>query len=289
MAQDRKRKIAIIGHDSTHVSAFTKRLFEDEDLSSKWEVSSIYRDLESEMKLSISRRETIEEALKDYPITWYDSLENLENHDAFMVLTVDARMHLKWLKRLAPYHKPVFVDKPLVYDDRECLEILELEKAGLPIFSSSALYYSPFVKRLRDTINESTRKIVIEGPMYLEKEVPPFHWYGIHLVTILQRLVGIDLDLQSFEEQANYYRIAFDAKGIECVIHAYPKDKHDFTAMVMNREGLFADTIENDHRPLYDYLLEEVLRFFDHQKADIQLEDTCKMMRCLSQLNDHMK
>ncbi len=285
MAPTSKKKIAIIGHDSTHVTAFTQRLFEDADLSKEWQVQSIYRDHQSEMALSRNRQASIEKSLKDYPIAWYDDKRKLEEHDAYMILNVDASYHLDWIERLAVYQKPIFVDKPLVYDSKECDRILQLEKKGLKLFSSSALYFSPFVKRLADTINESTRKIVIEGPAYREKEVPAFHWYGIHLLTILHRLIGIDFHFKSCEKKANYDRIAFEAKGIECVLHAYPQDMHEFRAMVMNREGLFSDSIVNDQKPLYDYLLKAVLQFFKEGKTSISVQESCEMMKKLSQIN----
>lgn len=285
MASNSKRKIAIIGHDSTHVSAFTRRLFEDEDLSKEWQVQSIYREKRSQMSLSQDRQEAIEEALSNYPISWYDDHKDLEKHDAYMILNVDASLHLEWIETLAKYGKPIFVDKPLVYSAKDCNRILKLKEQGLPIMSTSALYYSPFVKRLADTINESTHTVFIEGPAYREKEVPYFHWYGIHLLSILHRLVGMDFHLKHHESMQNYERLVFDAKGIQCIVHAYPEEMHTFRAMVMNREGLFSDTISNDQKPLYDYLLQEILRFFKDGRSVIPIRETCEMMRKLTEIN----
>ena len=63
--------------------------------------------------------------------------------DALIITSVDGRVHLKQLEEIAPFGKPVFIDKPFATSSTDALSMLSLaQKHETPLMISSALRYS---------------------------------------------------------------------------------------------------------------------------------------------------
>lgn len=288
MASDRIRKeIAIIGADSTHVSAFT-RLINKENIQDEYQVKTVYIDRKSKLDMSVNRIETVINVLKTLDVTLVEGTDNIVSHDAFMILNVDANDHLDAIEKIKHFNKPIFVDKPLVYDKEELKTIAHLiEDEKIQLFSASALRFTPFIKRLSEKVDENTEAIIIKAPFYLEEEIPAFHWYGIHALSMLQGLCQDKIEIGSLKRVDDCYHLKGTVGSIPYMLELFTKDVHDFSAIIKTSTETYEDALVNDHEPLYSYLLKEVLAFFENGVAPISFEETEALLMLCDRLN-HM-
>lgn len=287
MASNRCKEIAIIGADSTHVSAFT-RLINKEKINSDYRVKTVYVDRRSDLPMSVNRIETILNVLESLDVSIVEGIEHIEDHDAFMILGVDANYHLDSLEAIKHFNKPIFIDKPLVYQLDELSKVEKyVTEEGLKIFSASALRFTPFIKRLKAEINEKTNLIKIKAPFYLEDDIPAFHWYGIHALSMLQGLSDQTIDIISLNLQGDIYTLKGSVDHIPFEIELFTKNMHEFSAIIKNEDQAIEDALINDPDPLYSYLLKEVLVFFETNTAPITFTETKSLLVLCDQLN-HM-
>ena len=144
--------IGMVGLDTSHAVAFT-RLLHDENHPHHvpgGRVVCAFPGGSPDFELSISRvgRFTREMA-EDYGVRIVESPERVaESCDAVMLEAADGRAHLELFRRIAPYGKPVFIDKPLAASARDAEEILRLaELHRVPVMSSSALRFADGLDR----------------------------------------------------------------------------------------------------------------------------------------------
>ena len=82
--------------------------------------------------------------------------------------------------------KPVLVDKPLAGTLPDADEIFSLAKrAGVPIFSSSSLRFTPSAQEIRGGAIGQVMGCDAYSACSLEKTHPDLFWYGIHGVELL--------------------------------------------------------------------------------------------------------
>jgi len=139
--------IGMIGLDTSHAPAFT-RLLHDTDhpfhvpggrVTCAWPGGS------PDFALSASRVERFtRELAAEFGVRMLESPEQVaERCDAVMLVAADGRAHLELFRRIAPYGKPVFIDKPLAVASRDAEEMLRLaERHGVPVMSCSALRFA---------------------------------------------------------------------------------------------------------------------------------------------------
>ena len=79
-----------------------------------------------QFSLSRDRLEGFTDQVRDnFGVKILDSIEAVaERVDAILQISVDGRMHLEEFKRLAPFGKPVFIDKPLATSVADAKAIL---------------------------------------------------------------------------------------------------------------------------------------------------------------------
>jgi len=84
------------------------------------------------------------ELAAEFGVRMLESPEQVaERCDAVMLEAADGRAHLELFRRIAPYGKPVFIDKPLAVASRDAEEMLRLaERHGVPVMSCSALRFA---------------------------------------------------------------------------------------------------------------------------------------------------
>lgn len=139
--------IGMIGLDTSHAVAFT-RLLHDADHPHHvpgGRVVCAWPGGSPDFELSISRVERFtREMAEEFGVRIVETPEQVaERCDAVMLEAADGRAHLELFRRIAPYGKPVFVDKPLAAGVRDAEEILRLaERYGVPIMSCSALRFA---------------------------------------------------------------------------------------------------------------------------------------------------
>lgn len=187
-------KIGMVGLDTSHCTAFTRLLNdpEDEFHVPGGRVTVAYPGGSPDFELSWSRVEGITAELREnYDVRILSCPEEVaEQSDAILLTAVDGRCHRELFRRIAPYKKPVFIDKPFAVSTRDAREMVRIaEEHQLPLMSASSLRYAePLVKALEDM--EQPFGCDAFGPMALEPTQPGLFWYGIHGVEMMYAALG---------------------------------------------------------------------------------------------------
>lgn len=285
----KRKKITLIGTDSTHCNAFAKLLKED---NSPWEISYAIRDNRSQLPISVSRREQIEKQMvRELGIEILDELnsELVSKTDAFIIAAVDASVHLSQFQSLTAFGKPVFIDKPLAYSLSEAKEIQRIAKiSNTAFFSSSGLRFSESVVRCSKEIDgEASWKARLMGPITFEKGIPGMYWYGIHLIEALLTIFPDDFKVERIEidKKANELLIKLISEHCECMIHGDLSGSSSFSGQIYNQEkSLYFDT-DQDSKVLYQYLLERILCFFETCELPFSFQETEAVLSLTERIN----
>jgi hypothetical protein len=189
-------RAGIIGLDTSHAVAFTKVLNAPEPRPEFAGVRVVAAypggspDLEGNSKHVEEYTRELRDVLKVEIVDSIDAL--LARVDVVLLESVDGRPHLEQAEPVFRARKPVFIDKPVAGSLADAVRIDRLaERSGTPWFSSSALRYSPSIRKLKD--NPAVGEVVgcdAYGPCPLEEHHPDLFWYGIHGVESLFTVMG---------------------------------------------------------------------------------------------------
>lgn len=189
-------RICVIGTDTSHTTSFAKLLNDPKAhnhipggiITQAWKGGS--PDIES----SASRVEGFAAELSGkYGVKICDSIESaMDGVDAVMILSLDGRPHLDEARRVFPFHKPVFIDKPLAGSLHDAIEIFRLaQRLRTPCFSASGERYSADVPKLKQAKIGHLNGVSAYGPAEIEPHHPDMFWYGIHAVEKCYALMGV--------------------------------------------------------------------------------------------------
>ncbi|MDR1011311.1 MAG: Gfo/Idh/MocA family oxidoreductase [Opitutaceae bacterium] len=191
-------RIGIIGADTSHAPAFAK-LINDPAAQGHvggGRVTTVFKAFSPDMPLSAGRVDGFMRQLLAMPgVTAADSIEQLaQNVDAIMILSADGRAHPGLARRVIPFRKPIFIDKPLATTYRDAREIFRFaEQHGTPVFSTSSLRYAlaqPALEKAAKTKMGALKGVFVWGPATVEPNHPDLFWYGIHSVESLYAVMG---------------------------------------------------------------------------------------------------
>ena len=194
--EDRKMKelkIGIIGLDTSHVAAFAKVFNHEEDpfyIPGAGRIRKAYPGGSRLFSESWSRVEKFTDILRESGAEIVPSITDMADMDAFLLTSCDGRQHPEQFEHLAPFGKPVFIDKPLACSYAEALEIVRLaEQCNTPVMTASSIRYAAGVSSLPV---KSSEIAVAEtfGPMPLPEDYRDYFWYGIHTAELLYRYLG---------------------------------------------------------------------------------------------------
>lgn len=147
-------RIGIVGFDTSHVDAFTKRINHFDIDEKFWvEGARIVAGYPGGPTPAASQ-EIINERikiLKGYGVEIVDKPEDLlEMVDAVMIECNEGAKHLEASRPFIEAGLPVFIDKPLACSVQNAKKIIELAKDNeVPIFSSSSLRYALEIQNLK--------------------------------------------------------------------------------------------------------------------------------------------
>lgn len=279
-------KIGIIGLDTSHVIDFTKVL---NDQNSPHHVSggrivAAFPGGSSDFHLSYSRVEGFTKELKDqYDVKLLESPEEVaEQVDAILLESVDGRVHLPQFKDIAPFGKPVFIDKPFAVSFCDAQEIVRLAaEYNVPLMSSSALRYAA---ELTDALknNQDGELIGIDcfGPMQLEATQPGLFWYGIHCAEMLFTALGascVEVKIISTDDHDVVVGVWED--GRIGTIRGNRKGNAQFSALVHREKASRFVDCRAGEKPFYVGLVEKIMAFFKSRKAPIDTAETLQIIR----------
>ncbi|HET6384824.1 MAG TPA: Gfo/Idh/MocA family oxidoreductase, partial [Armatimonadota bacterium] len=140
-------KLGLVGLDTSHCVAFAKLLNDPAaaDHVPGGRVVAGFPGGSDDFELSRSRVTKFTEELRDqFGVTILESPEAVaEQVDAVLITSADGRVHLEQFRKIAPFGKPTFIDKPLAVTTADAKAIIELAmEQGVPMMSSSSLRFA---------------------------------------------------------------------------------------------------------------------------------------------------
>jgi len=293
----KRMTIGLIGLDTSHVTAFAELLNNPDNPHHVpgGTVTAAFPGGSPDLFVSHSRVEGFTNDLRDkYGVAILDTVEAVaEAVDAIMIESVDGRVHLDYFRRVAPYGKPVFIDKPMVLSSADARELAAIAKQyNVPVMSSSSLRYS---ESLLNGLAEADKGAVTSAeaytPMSLEPTNPGYYFYGIHGVETLYAIYGPGCQHVS----------AVTADGGDVVVgvwkdgrvgtvrgnHKDGKGTGGYGAILYREKGVQAiNAYLPEMKPFYASLLEQVMTLFQTGVSPLAFDETIEIMRFIEAANE---
>jgi predicted dehydrogenase len=285
-------KIGMVGLDTSHVVAFTKLLNDpqNEFHVPGGKVVTAYPGGSPDFDRSASRVEDFTNQLRDdYGVRMADSIEAVaEECDAIMLESVDGRVHLPQFQTLAPYGKPVFIDKPMTvsFNEAEAIAVLA-EQHRVPLMSASSLRFAePLQAALADESKGTIIGVDMYGPMAIVPTQPGYFWYGIHSIEMLFASMQGTPRQVSVTTNADYdVIVSVWNDGRIGTVRGNRQGNNGFGAMIHRRKGTqYVDA--KAAKPYYASLLESIMKMFHGGNAAIEIEETLSIIRFIEAANE---
>lgn len=279
-------KIGIIGLDTSHSTAFTELLNGDseEPFVKEFEVVAAYPYGSKTIKSSYDRIPGYIEEVKKHGVEITNSIaELLDKVDCVLLETNDGRIHLEQALEVFKSGKICYIDKPIGATLGQAIAIYAMaEKYNIPIFSSSALRYSPLNQQLR---NGEFGKILgadCYSPHKVEPTHPDFGFYGIHGVETLYTLMGTGC------ESVN----RMSSKEADVVTGCWKDGRIGTFRGIKEGPAIYGGTAFTEKGAVaaggyggYKVLLEQILTFFKTGVTPISKEETIEIFTFMKASN----
>ena len=279
-------KIGIIGLDTSHSTAFTELLNGDSDdkFVKEFEVVAAYPYGSKTIQSSYERIPGYIEEVKKHGVEITSSIaELLDKVDCVMLETNDGRIHLEQAMEVFKSGKICYIDKPIGATLGQAIAIYEMaEKYNVPIFSSSALRYSPQNQKLR---NGEFGKILgadCYSPHKVEPTHPDFGFYGIHGVETLYTLMGTGC------ESVN----RMSSQDADVVVGRWKDGRIGTFRGIKEGPAIYGGTAYTPKGSIaaggyegYKVLLDQILTFFKTGVAPISKEETTEIFTFMKASN----
>lgn len=279
-------KIGIIGLDTSHSTAFTELLNGDSDdkFVKEFEVVAAYPYGSKTIQSSYERIPGYIEEVKKHGVEITSSIaELLDKVDCVMLETNDGRIHLEQAMEVFKSGKICYIDKPIGATLGQAIAIYEMaEKYNVPIFSSSALRYSPQNQKLR---NGEFGKILgadCYSPHKVELTHPDFGFYGIHGVETLYTLMGTGC------ESVN----RMSSQDADVVVGRWKDGRIGTFRGIKEGPAIYGGTAYTPKGSIaaggyegYKVLLDQILTFFKTGVAPISKEETIEIFTFMKASN----
>jgi len=280
----------MIGLDTSHCTAFAE-LINNESNPHYVEGGQIvvaYPGGSQEFSLSKNRVDEITSQMRDkFNIKIVDTIEEAaENVDGIFLESVDGRQHLEQFEIIAPFGKPVFIDKPFATSVEDAKQILELsEKFNAPVYSCSALRYAWGIEDLAQG-----RKVLgceAFGPMPILEDFPGFFWYGIHSAEVLFSKMGRGCRevIVHHTETADIAIGIWEDDRVGTLYGYRIPDLGSFGCTVFTDGGIFQGMAQSDP-PYYALMMPRILEFFRSGESPIDMRETIEITSFLEAANE---
>ena len=271
-----RKRVGIIGLDTSHAVAFTKSLLRGDAAFKGYKVVAAYPQGSLDIVSSTERIPGYTEEVKKMGVEIVNSIEELLGKvDVVLLETNDGRRHLEQAMQVFKSGKRTFIDKPIAASLKDAKEIFTAaEKYNVPVFSSSSLR---FAKRMSEIKNGSLGKV--QGadtycPMKFEKTHPDLFWYGIHGVEMLFTVMGTGCE--SVQRTIGIDQEVFTAKWKDGRIGTFrgiKNGKQDYGGTAFGEKGISTLGPYSG----YDPLLIEIINFFETGISPVDKEETLEI------------
>jgi predicted dehydrogenase len=258
-----KRRVGIIGLDTSHATAFTGVL-NDPSAGPEfggYKVVAAYPKGSNDIKSSVDRIPGYIEDVKKLGVEIAGSIDDLlKKTDVILLETNDGRLHLEQALQVMKSGKRMFIDKPAAASLSDVIAIFDAaEHFKVPVFSSSSLRYIPGA----DEISKGSIGKVLGADTYspspIEKTHPDLFWYGVHGVETLFTVMGTGCKSVSgtFTEDSDQVTGLWSDNRIG-TFRGIRNGKSDYGGTVFGEKGIVTLGKYNGYNPL----LIEITKFF---------------------------
>jgi predicted dehydrogenase len=288
------KNIGLIGLDTSHVIVFTQILNDAANelyIDAPARVTTGYPGGSADFPLSIDRVEGFTKRLEEtYGVKIMGSPEEVAEHsDAVFLTSVDGRVHLEQFRAIAPYGKPVFIDKPLALRGDEAKEIFEIaQQYGIPCMSSSTRRYA---RALVEELANPEKGDILGAEVYGIIDFMPtqtgWFWYGIHNVEVLYAILGTGCTSVTAYAQGNHEVIVgVWADGRVGVVRGNPHPNSGNGALIHREKGtVYVDTAPSGMAN-YAELVKQALEMFETGIAPVPAQETIEIIRFIEAANE---
>ncbi|GAA3408812.1 Gfo/Idh/MocA family protein [Paenibacillus hodogayensis] len=284
-------KLGMIGLDTSHTTAFAQLLNDPQNPHHVpgGRVAVAFPGGSPDFKYDYVPKYTAQ--LRDeFGVSIVDSPEQVAREcDAILLVSVDGRAHPQLLEAIAPYGKPVFVDKPFAVCTADAVRMFGLaERYGFPLMSASSLRYAqPLTEALWDGESGAVIGADTQGPMALEPTQPGLFWYGIHAVEMLYAILGPGCIHVTAETSEHHELVVGKWKdGRIGTVRGNRKGNGVFGAVVHREKGSRCINAYAGTKPFYACMLEEVLTMFQTGGSPLAKEETIEIVRFIEAANE---
>ncbi|MEO6875191.1 MAG: Gfo/Idh/MocA family oxidoreductase [Opitutaceae bacterium] len=289
----REFKLGLVGLDTSHVIIFSdtfnnpasKQALKGAKVVAAWPGGS--PDLHS----SISRVPGYTADLRDkFGVQIMDSIEAVcEASDAILHTSLDGRAHRAQFEKIAPFGKPVFVDKPFATNSADAQAIFATaKKHHVKMFSSSSLRFSGALTRVVTPETRATIKGAdFCGPVAHEVTNPGFFWYGIHAVEMLYATLGRGCRSVRCVSNANYDLVtALWEDGRIGTIRGNRTGNFEFHGLVHFEKVSVPVNVQTETKGYFTCLAEAILAFVNDGRVPVEPEETLELIRFIEAANE---
>lgn len=289
--------IGMIGLDTSHCISYAKLLHDSSDPYHVrgGRIAAAYHPGGSEdFALSYTRAPGFIQSLQnDYGVAIVDCIEEVAlRSDAILLTSVDGRVHLEQFRALAPYRKPVFIDKPLAISSSHARQIFDLAREyQTPIMSSSSLRYFEELQLKLAELGKLGATAVYGadcfGPMSIEPTQRGLFWYGIHTVEMLYAIMGTGCKyVSAFTAGAHDVVVGEWQDGRIGTVRGNRLQNGEFGAVLHTSEGTHYANTSHTAKPFYANLLEQIMALFQSGTAPLAEQESLEVIRFIEAANE---
>jgi len=280
-------KLGLIGNDTSHVDIFSQILHDE---NHRYYIPSVkfagfIEAFSEELEISACRAPYYKEILLTRGIQHYETHEVLESKvDGWMICTVHGGNHEDWFEKLAPYGKPIFIDKPLTLNVASAERMIALaERYETPFFTASSLRFS---EAITPFVGSDISKIYAHGPLPLQADMPGYYWYGIHSLEWIEALLPYDLKSIDIQKTINGERLTlFFENGVHAVFDGDYTWHDRFGGTIFKGNEAINVRMWETEMPYYVSLMEQIIRFMKTKQPPISYERMLKIMYWIEGIN----
>jgi predicted dehydrogenase len=274
-----KRRVGIIGLDTSHSVAFTRFLNGPGAGAAyfDYKVVAAYPWGSKTIKTSYDRIPEYTEQVKSFGVEIVDSIAALLSKvDVVLLETNDGQPHLEQAMQVFKAGKPVFIDKPIAASMKDVVAIYAAaEKYKVPVFSSSSLRYTTGVVNMLE--QDTAGKVFgadCFSPMDTEPSHPDLFWYGIHGVEYLYTVMGPGCKhVTRMAMEGNDVTVGIWNDGRVGTFRGIKSGKQDYGGTVFGEKGV----VQLGTYTGYELLLKKICEFFQSGKAPVSPKETLEI------------
>jgi len=283
--------VGIIGLDTSHVEGFANFVTSyNQHNFDQIKISAAFPGGSSDFELSYGRVEQYTNLLKgNFGIEIVDSPRQVaEKSDAILITSVDGRVHLEQFLAVAPFQKPVFIDKPFTVDITSATKIFEIaEEHGTPVIGCSPLRYD---QSLEAALSDASKGMIVGadcfGPLNLEPTQPGLFWYGIHTVEMLYTILGIGCEKVYATKNKDHELVIGEWKdGRIGTIRGNRIGNREFGSTIHRDSGTQYTNSTLSRQIYHAYQNERIIDFFKTGKLAIDKEETIEIIQFIEAVN----